>query len=177
MVTSSILLQLHLIPFILNVIHHAGVQLETCTFRSCLILSLFADVGVLPLDLHQQSLVASFWHRVQCLLALSFVSPCRTSPLIMFSPPVLECSAFQLSGCLNNALSSSTITVSWPPFVVPWEHLTVHFFHLLLTRKLDVPGHITKLFFLNHTSQYEGYTRVFTDSSESDIGISIALVL
>lgn len=52
---------------ILDSIYHAEIRLATGAFQSCPIPILKVVAGVLPLDLHNQILVARSWHRSSCV--------------------------------------------------------------------------------------------------------------
>lgn len=66
-------------------------------------------------------------------------------------------------------------------FVAPWECPAVHFRRSLLASKVPTSRYngmlVAKFFILDHVSQYEGYTPVFTDSSKDDAGVDFGDVL
>lgn len=165
---------------ILESIHHAGVRLATGAFRSCPIPSLLVEAGVLPLDLHRQTVVSRFWYRTQsCPTNPTYTTLTDTSLDHVFSarkrcPQPLSFRAKELIGQLSLPRPDIATTELMP--VAPWMFPAVHFCRSLPAAKSDLLGYVTRSLFLDHASQHDGCTPIFTDGSKSDAGVGFGAV-
>ncbi len=139
----------------LGSIHHAGVRLATGAFRTCPIPSLLVDAGLLPQDLHRQSIVCRLWFRAHgnpgcpthatvldnSLDNLYFASPRCPQPL-----------GFRVITLIREwSLHQPPIAAPELPIVPPWELEAIQSRKTLRVPKASLPDSAMKSMFLAHS--------------------------
>ena len=166
---------------IIDSIHHSSIRLATGAFRSSPIPSLLVDAGEMPLDLHRQSALTSYWIRLQ-----------RT-------PDTLASKTAKVD--FNSNLYDSHPSLPWPfgyrvkrfladlhipiiqvlPFqrsaVPPWKLPFVTFCRYFSSLKKNFSDVELRNTFLSHAEIHENSNFIFTDGSKSDAGVGFGVHL
>lgn len=164
----------------LDSIHHAGVRLATGAFRTCPIPSLLVDAGMLPLDLHRQSIICRLWFRAHANPGCpthTILSDTSLDNLYSASQRCLKPLGFRVRTLIQElSLPQPSIAVPELLSVPPWEFSEVHCCRSLSVPKASLPDSAIKSMFLAHSFEHEGSIPVFTDGSKSDAGVGYGAV-
>ena len=165
---------------ILDSVHHGGVRLATGAFRSSPIPSLLVDAGVLPLDLHRQSLLLRCWYRLQRLPnSPSCVAVTKNSrsqlyiSRLSFPKPF----GFRVMSLLESlSLASIPVCPVRFPRVGYWQLPCVSVCSPVINNKNAVPPVQSLTLFLEHLATHSESIPVYTDGSKSAAGVGCGVV-
>ena len=165
---------------ILDSVHHAGVRLATGAFRSSPIPSLLVDAGVLPLDIHRQSLLLRCWYRLRRLPASpSCVAVVRDSGshLFLSRPSFPKPFGFRVMSSLESlSVPSLPVCPVRFPRVGYWQLPCVSVCAPVIANKYALPPSRSLALFLEHLDTHSGSIPVYTDGSKSGAGVGCGVV-
>lgn len=162
-----------------------NAALRTClgAFRTSPVSSLHVEAGELPPDLRRQQLSLQYISKLRsnpcnptfrCVFGTAFNRLFEARPHII---PTLGTRMHQ--SVLDSGINFNSIAIISTPYIPPWTlkpasfDLTLH----LLGNKTEVTPNVFQSSFNELVSQYEGYTRIFTDGSQIGEAVGAAAIV
>ncbi|CAF3444092.1 unnamed protein product, partial [Rotaria socialis] len=165
----------------LDPIHNLGIRLVTGAFRSSPVVSLYAESGEHPLELHREELCLSYLFRLN-ILPDSDIS--MTIKQAIANPLLLPNCKYQsyivrMTNLLPNLDEHPSMVMPYsyqviPPWMLPRAVICRKINQL--GSKSETPANITRNMFLSHMSDHVGAVPIYTDGSKSENGVAFAAV-
>ena len=165
---------------ILDPIHNAGIRLASGAFKSSPIPSLIVDASELPLELHRQSLLLRYWHRIQRIpksLTCEVTFSHRFYHIYRDHPRFPKPFGFRVFNMIEE-LDIPKIKILPVKYstVPPWKLPSIEICKCISTSKKDMSTVRLRSTFLEHMEVHRESVSIFTDGSKSSAGAGFGVV-